>query len=368
MSLSFADALLAWFDQSARPLPWRVPAGPGHRRDPYAVMVSELMLQQTQVTAVIPYYERFMARFPDFETLAAADETEVLKYWEGLGYYRRAKNLLALAGRVVDQYKGVLPPDKAELLKLPGIGPYTAGAILSFAYDLAEPAVDGNVVRVMARLDAVPHVQGDPKGQRAVRARVAELLPGRRAGDFSEALMELGATVCLPSSPRCAGCPVNGFCRAFSLSTVSRYPVRRKDQDRPVTYLSYVLIHDGEGVFCRRRPQGLLSGLFEFFRFEGKFTGEARDRVRKEVQAKTGLTDFELTYRGEKRAVFSHRVWEMAFWEAELSGAAGYTLRDGPPADEDALSRIRVSELAGLPFPAFLLAWRDGFVKRREEI
>ncbi|NLA96161.1 MAG: A/G-specific adenine glycosylase [Clostridiaceae bacterium] len=367
MKLSFADTLLAWFARSARPLPWREAAGQGHRRDPYAVMVSELMLQQTQVTAVIPYYERFMARFPDIETLAVADETEVLKYWEGLGYYRRAKNLLALAGRVVDQYEGVLPRNKADLLNLPGIGPYTAGAILSFAYDLAEPAVDGNVVRVMARLDAVPHVQGDPKGQRAVRARVAELFPRRRAGDFSEALMELGATVCLPSTPFCSSCPVNGFCRAFSLSTVTRYPIRRRGQDRPVTSLTYVLIHDGEQVLCRRRPQGLLSGLFEFFCFEGKITGEGRVRVREEVQAKTGLTDFELTCVGERRAVFSHRVWEMAFWEAELAGQAGYTLCDAPSSAEDALDRICISELAGLPFPAFLLAWRDDFVRRREK-
>lgn len=359
MKLSFATTLLAWFDRSARPLPWREAAAPGWRRDPYAVMVSELMLQQTQVAAVIPYYQRFMARFPDFETLAAAGETEVLKYWEGLGYYRRAKNLLALAIRVVDEYEGALPREKSELLKLPGIGPYTAGAILSFAFDLPQAAVDGNVVRVFARLDALAYVQGDPKGQRAVRERVAGLFPRERAGDFSEALMELGATVCTPASPSCAACPVKGFCRAYALGSVAAYPVKGKEPDRPVSQLTYVLIHDREEVFCRRRPPGLLSGLYEFFLLDGKITAQEPHRVSQAVAALTGLDDFDLVFVGEKRAVFSHRVWEMAFWEAELAEAQ--------ESGQGAMSRVHISQLPQLPFPAFLLAWRDAFVERREK-
>ncbi len=367
MNPSFADTLLAWFDQSARSLPWREATSSGHRRDPYAVMVSELMLQQTQVSAVIPYYERFMVRFPDIESLAAAGETEVLKYWEGLGYYRRARHLLALAVTVVADYKGVLPREKSDLLKLPGIGPYTAGAILSFAYDLPEPAVDGNVVRVFARLDSLPHVQGDPQGQRAVRERVTALFPGKRAGDFSEALMELGATVCTPALPTCDACPVSSFCQAYARGSVNAYPVKRKDPDRPVSQLTYVLIHDGADVLVRRRPAGLLAGLYEFFSFAGKVEQEEQGRVRDEVAAKTGAFKIGLTYAGDKRAVFSHRVWELAFWEADLSGAASLALRDAPAPGGEGVSRISVSQLSELPFPAFLQAWRDDFVRRQEE-
>jgi A/G-specific adenine glycosylase len=362
----FSEALLGWFDRSARPLPWREAAGSGYRRDPYAVIVSELMLQQTQVATVIPYYERFMARFPDFESLAAASETEVLKYWEGLGYYRRAKNLLALAVMVVSRYQGVLPCEKKELLKLPGIGPYTAGAILSFAYDLPEPAVDGNVVRVLSRLDAIPHLQGDPKSQRAVRERVAALFPPCRAGDFSEALIELGAAVCTPSAPACQACPINRYCLAFSLSAVMDYPRRRKDLPKPASQLTYVLIREGELVYCRRRSKGLLSGLFEFFSLSGKYGKQEEGHVRPAIEAHLGAKVIKLDYVGENRAVFSHRIWEMAFWEAEVSGGAGLIPRDGPDAPQGSLLPVSVESLAGLPFPAFLAAWRDDFISRRE--
>jgi A/G-specific adenine glycosylase len=359
LNSDFAQALLGWFDRQARSLPWRQPSGGSHRRDPYAVIVSELMLQQTQVTTVIPYYERFMERFPDFSSLAEADETEVLKYWEGLGYYRRARNLHALARQVIDEFNGRLPVDRKQLLGLPGIGPYTAGAIRSFAYDLPEPAVDGNVVRVFARLDAIAHQQGDPAGQRAVRERVSGLIPGARAGDFSEALMELGATVCLPGTPDCGFCPLARFCRALALSRVNDYPVKRKDREKPVSRLTYLLIHQESDVLCQRRPKGLLEGLYEFVSLEGKMTGEGQ--VRDQLEALWGKMALNLTFRGEERAVFSHRIWEMALWEVDLSGSDGLLVTDKfnelIPVDHD--------DLGDLPFPAFLVSWRDDFIRRQ---
>ncbi len=364
MNPDLAKTLLAWFDREARALPWREKDGI-HRRRPYAVLVSELMLQQTQVSTVIPYYERFMARFPEMEDLASADELEVLKYWEGLGYYRRARHLWTLARKVATDLGGRLPADRKTLMSLPGIGPYTAGAILAFAYDLPEPAVDGNVVRVLARLDALPHVQGHPGSLRAVRERVAQLIPSRRAGDFGEALMELGATICLPTSPRCASCPLSSFCLAFSRSEPEAYPVKRKDLEKPVSHLTYVLVHDGSSVFCRRRPEGLLAGLFEFHALEGKLMEE--DRVRRALEGQGKGPPVSLRFAGESRALFSHRSWEMAFWEAEWLTCESLLVKEGGFFGRDDLLAFEIGDLRTLPFPAFLTAWRDDFIRRQEQ-
>ncbi|HZK29267.1 MAG TPA: A/G-specific adenine glycosylase [Clostridia bacterium] len=379
MTRSFTDEILAWFDENARRLPWRIQingSSAGCRRDPYAVVVSEFMLQQTQVRTVIPYYDRFMKRFPTFQSLAKADETEVLKFWEGLGYYRRAKQLLALARQIVSDYKGVVPQDRAELLKLPGIGPYTAGAVLSFAYNLPEAAVDGNVVRVFARLDAEPHVQGDVKAQREVRRRVSEMMPALRAGDFSEALIELGATVCLPAAPACAVCPARGFCKAWAHSMVDDFPVRAKPLPKPVSQLSYVLFFDGDRVFCRRRPDGLLAGLYEFLSFPHKIEEGEADRIEDLLRGWMGEKgrgiDLDISYVGKKRSVFSHRIWEISFWEVEASNMKGtdrvhdrgQLVCEGGEAEENQGVLVTPAELASFPFPAFLMSWRDDFIRR----
>lgn len=379
MTALFSDTILAWFDEAARPLPWRTEsntAAGGYKRDPYAVVVSEYMLQQTQVITVIPYYERFMKRFPTFRSLAVADETEVLKYWEGLGYYRRAKQLLALARKIVDEYNCFLPQDRTELMKLPGIGPYTAGAILSFAYDLPEPAVDGNVVRVFARLDAKPYVQGDVKAQREVRLRVSGMMPSVRAGDFSEALIELGATVCVSASPACAMCPVNEFCDAFALSTVGDFPVSAKPLAKPVSRLTYVLLFDERRVFCRRRPDGLLSGLYEFLSFPEKIEEGNIVRIEELIEgwiSENGEgTVRDISYAGKKRSIFSHRIWEISCWEVGVSGVKTtdqqrepyLIVRDDYKPDDIEGEMVTFAELAELPFPAFLMPWRDDFIGR----
>ena len=357
-----SDALLFWFDQCARKLPWREPAS-GTRRDPYAVIVSEFMLQQTQVSTVIPYYSRFMERFPDLLTLASAEEPEVLKYWEGLGYYRRARQLLKLAKTLVFDFSGALPQDRKTLLKLPGIGEYTAGALLSFVFDLPEPAVDGNVLRVISRLDAKAYTMGDVKSQAAVRERVSGLIPPQRAGDFSEALIELGATICLSSSPLCHDCPMSHVCRAYQQGVVAEYPLRQKREKSPVSQMSYVLVHDGTHVFCRRRSEALLHGLYEFISLPRKYKkndGEKVEEAMRKMSECSKLPFHELRYVADKRVVFSHRVWELSFWELRIEGVeSGFVFQDKGDSNVFAVHRQALESMA---FPAFLAGWRDAFL------
>ncbi len=366
----FSDRILSWFDESARSLPWRIPpiwSEKGLRRDPYAVAVSEFMLQQTQVVTVIPYYERFMERFPNWQALAGSKEREVLKLWEGLGYYRRARQLRLLAEAITRDFDGRLPRDRQVLLRLPGIGPYTAGALLAFAYDLPEPAVDGNVVRLISRFDASPHRQADPKAQRAVRERVLELMPSQRPGDFSEALIELGATVCLRQSADCPLCPVSQQCRALAQSRVGEFPIKAAAVDKPVTRKTYILYDDGCRIWCRRRKEGLLAGLYEFPALSGNYNEEERTELEKALLQEFGIGvpegAGELRFVGRRRPVFSHRIWELALWELKLDSPGGLGIADGPDGGEGGLEGFLPRDLAELPFPAFLASWRDSFLK-----
>ena len=218
---AFRSDLLAHFDRNKRDLPWRMD------RTPYRVMVSELMLQQTRVETVLPYYARWLEQFPTFEALAAASVDDVLRAWKGLGYYARARNLHKAAQVVRDRYQGVLPEDPAELRALPGVGEYTTGALASIVFGVAIPAVDGNVKRVLARLfdEATP----SPKWLRAV---AGDLVDPERPGDFNEAMMELGATVCTPRAPRCGDCPVRPHCFAYQRDTVLERPSPRRRPPR----------------------------------------------------------------------------------------------------------------------------------------
>ncbi len=210
--------LLAWFDRERRPMPWREAA------TPYRIWVSEIMLQQTQVATVIPYFERFVARYPDLAALAAADEEELLSLWSGLGYYRRARNLLAAARQVQDELDGQVPASAAALALLPGVGPYTAGAIASIAFGERVPALDGNGIRLLTRLDALA---GDPRRQplaTQLRQRLADLVDAARPGDLNQAVMELAARVCRPRAPRCPACPLAPHCRALAGGSAAAYP------------------------------------------------------------------------------------------------------------------------------------------------
>ncbi len=251
--------LLAWAEAHLRPLPWR------RNRTPYRVWVSEIMLQQTQVQTVIPYFERWMARFPAVEALAQADLDEALKLWAGLGYYARCRNLHRAAQRVVERYGGQLPADREALLALPGIGLYTAGAILSLAFDQDAAVLDGNVRRVLSRLYAI---DDDPKAQstrRKLWALAEALIPPGRAGLFNEALMDLGATLCAPRTPRCGLCPLRPLCRGYASADPEAFPPPLRRAPTPHYIVTAGVIWNGDRVLITQRPlDGLLGGLWDF--------------------------------------------------------------------------------------------------------
>jgi A/G-specific adenine glycosylase len=252
--------LLAWYDRQQRQLPWR------GERDPYRIWVSEVMLQQTQVATAAPYYLRFLESFPTVERLAQAELDEVLHVWQGLGYYARARNLHAAAGRIVAEYGSQLPTSSAELRRLPGFGDYTAGAVASIAFGEAAPAVDGNVRRVLARLQAITEDVSRGTGGRQVRETAQALVPGDRPGDFNQALMELGATVCTPQSPRCLLCPLQGVCRALADGLQESLPIKGRRLEQPLydTTAGVVWREDGLVLICKRPQAGLLGGLWQF--------------------------------------------------------------------------------------------------------
>lgn len=261
MTTSHASRLLAWYDRHRRTLPWRAP--PGATADPYRVWLSEIMLQQTTVATVGDYFHRFIERWPTIEALADAPIDDVLSAWAGLGYYARARNLHACARAVAEQHDGRFPEDEAGLLALPGIGRYTAAAIRAIAFDQPASAVDGNVERVITRLRAIETPLPDAKIE--ISARAAELVPRRRAGDYAQAMMDLGATVCTPRSPRCVICPIVADCRARKRGLAEELPRRAPKAAKPTRRgLAFVLARRDGAILLRKRPaKGLLGGMDE---------------------------------------------------------------------------------------------------------
>ncbi len=254
-----ARLLLEWYDRHARRLPWR------DQPSPYRVWVSEIMLQQTRVDTVLPYFERWVERFPTIEDLAKASEQEVLQAWEGLGYYSRARNLHRAARLVMETYSGQLPPEREKLESLPGIGRYTAGAIASIAFGKEEPALDANIRRVLARVYDVSLPARSPQGERRLWELAGLSLPPGRAGDFNQALMDLGASICTPRGPACLICPIAGFCQAWRLGTQEERPVLEPKPATPhYTVTAAVIRQDGQVLIARRPSNGLLGGMWEF--------------------------------------------------------------------------------------------------------
>jgi A/G-specific adenine glycosylase len=256
-----AQALLAWYDAHRRDLPWRAP--PGERTPPYAVWLSEIMLQQTTVATVKGYFERFLTRWPTVESLASAPLEEVLAEWSGLGYYARARNLHACARRVAEAHGGIFPDEEEALRALPGVGPYTAAAIAAIAFDARAAAVDGNVERVMARLHAIasPVRQAKP----VIREKVEAMLPASRTGDFAQALMDLGATVCTPRAPNCGACPFSEDCVAFRKGSAEAFPVKEKKAAKPKRRGAiFILLHGDDVLLVRRPAKGLLGAMSAF--------------------------------------------------------------------------------------------------------
>jgi A/G-specific adenine glycosylase len=255
------QALLEWYDRHRRDLPWRAP--PGQHADPYCVWLSEIMLQQTTVPAVAPYFARFVARWPDVSALAAASLDDILHQWQGLGYYARARNLHACARTVIARHGGRFPEDITALRALPGVGDYTANAIAAIAFDRPAAAVDGNVERVMARVYAVATPL--PEAKPHLRELAAGLVPKRRAGDFAQAMMDLGATICTPRKPRCVLCPWRTMCAAAAAGIAEELPARLEKPERPQRYgVAFWLSRPDGAVLLRRRPEkGLLGGMIE---------------------------------------------------------------------------------------------------------
>jgi len=310
------DPLLKWYDTNRRILPWREEA------TPYRVWISEIMLQQTRVEAVKPYFDRFMDRLPDIESLAAAEEEELLKLWEGLGYYNRVRNLKKAAVRIMSDHNGLMPEEYDEILKLNGIGSYTAGAVASIAYGKPVPAVDGNVLRVISRIRADDALISDPKVRKKVEQDIAEIIPSGRPGDFNQAIMELGAVICVPNGkPHCENCPLAADCRAHLMGREMEYPKKTKLKARKIEEKTVLIVRDDNKIALRKRVEkGLLAGMYEFPTMENFHTPDEVIRYLREV----GFQTLRVTALTESKFVFTHKEWHMRgylVWVDELQPA-----------------------------------------------
>ncbi|MGO4345223.1 A/G-specific adenine glycosylase [Paenibacillus sp. MCAF9] len=335
----FSTELLNWYRLIKRDLPWRI------NKDPYRVWVSEIMLQQTRVDTVIPYYNQFMSKFPTVRALAEAPEEEVLKSWEGLGYYSRARNLQAGAKEVAQRYGGIVPDDKASVAGLKGVGPYTSGAIMSIAFNRPEPAVDGNVMRVLSRYFCLEDDIAKASTRVGIEKLAASLIPEGAAGDFNQALMELGALVCTPKSPSCLPCPVMEHCEARLAGREMELPIKTKAKPpRPEFRAAAIVVGSGENtgkVLVRQRPAtGLLAQMWELPHLllppdkvnwldeaAPKEQGELAEMISRMLDEDTGLLIRPRSWFTDADHIFSHIHWKMRFYLADL-GETSYSAID----------------------------------------
>lgn len=312
--------LLAWYDKERRILPWR------EDPTPYHVWVSEIMLQQTRVEAVVPYYARFISELPDTSSLSQASEDRLLKLWEGLGYYSRVRNMQKAARQIMNEYGGVIPSDPKELEKLSGIGSYTAAAIASIAYQVPIVSIDGNLLRVFARLCAYGESIQTPAARRLAGHAFSSVLDKDRPGDMNQALMDLGATICLPNgSPNCERCPLSSLCAAHQAGLELEIPKAKEKPVRPIRKCTILLIRRGDSVLLRKRPdKGLLAGLYEFPNVDGMLT-------QSDVEAllfSWGMTVSGIHPLPNARHVFTHLIWEMSAFEAIVSDCGNTLNKD----------------------------------------
>ena len=297
------EPLLAWFDQNKRILPWR------ENTAPYRVWVSEIMLQQTRVEAVKPYFERFMKALPDLKALADVEEEKLLKLWEGLGYYNRARNLQKAARCVVEEYDGRMPGDYEKLLSLPGIGSYTAGAIASISFQVCRPAVDGNVLRVLSRMTLSGEDILSQKVKKFWEETLRQVMPTERAGDFNQALMELGATVCVPNgAPHCEECPIRDLCKAHMAGRETEFPCKKSKKKRRIEKKTVLIIRDGEKTILHKRAgKGLLAGMYEFPMVDGHVNKDEAVRYLETL----GYRVLYIKELEQAKHIFSHVEWHM---------------------------------------------------------
>ena len=332
--------LLPWFEAEKRDLPWR------QDKNPYHIWLSEIMLQQTRVEAVKGYYARFLEQIPTVAALAAADDELLHKLWEGLGYYSRVRNLKKAAQVIMERHNGQFPTTHREILALPGIGPYTAGAIASICYDLPTPAVDGNVLRVISRLCNEDTPIDNASYRKSVESRLAEIYP-EAAGDFTQALMELGATLCGPNwAPRCGACPCRSFCQSYAAGTAEKLPVRvpkkaRKQEEKTV----FILSCNGLYALNKRPEKGLLAGLWEFPNIPGQL-----DMAQgMEILRQWGLQPRQPLRQVQRQHIFTHIQWQMQGLYLEV---------ETPGGDFQWLTAAQISESTPLP-TAFRQFWEE---------
>lgn len=299
----FQNKLLNWYDQEARVLPWRSEA------TPYRVWISEMMLQQTRVDTVIPYFLRFLEQLPTIQDLAEVEEDQLLKLWQGLGYYNRARNLKKAAQMIMEQFEGTLPSEINDLISLPGIGVYSAGAIASIAFGKSVPAVDGNVLRVISRLLASKEDMNQPKIKKELTEIVTRLVSKERPGDFNQGMMDLGATICLPNGdPKCEECPIQQYCNAYMLGLTHEIPIKSVKKPRNIEKKTiFVILAEDKFALRKREDKGLLANLWEFPNIEGYLTLK---------QAKQWLEESGITCEGIQsikmaKHLFTHREWHM---------------------------------------------------------
>lgn len=328
--------LLEWFDAGHRDMPWR------RTKDPYRILLAEYLLQRTRVASGTPYYERFVSRFPDVASLAAASEEEVLRAWEGLGYYRRARNLHAAAKEIIRDHGGAIPSDAATLAALPGIGPYTAGAVASIAFGEAVPAVDGNVMRVLSRLFRVEADIGRSRGAREIEGIATRLVPTGRPGAFNEALMDLGSVLCTPRQPKCGACPLADLCLARMAGVQESLP--RKRAPRPPKRVPVVFAYvraNGRTLLVRRPDLELLGGLWSLPGGETAGGQPVAAALRELVAAQTGI---RVAVGAEVAAIshtFSHRQWSGSVVRCVPRGHLALTPSAQWVTDED-LARLPI--------------------------
>lgn len=312
MSLNkIVEPLLQWYEAEHRILPWR------ESKNPYYIWISEIMLQQTRVEAVKPYFERFIQTFPTIQAVACAEEEQLLKMWEGLGYYNRVRNIQKAAKTVVEKYDGMLPADYDELKTLSGIGNYTAGAVASIAYGIPAPAVDGNVLRVISRIEERSEDIMKQSTRKKVEDAILQVMPKQAAGDFNQALMELGATVCVPNgAPNCDKCPVAGLCGAYKHDRIGELPVKSGKKSRRIEERTIILIQDGDKVAIQKRPsKGLLAGLYEFPNIEGHLTEAEVLNLVEEKQ----LIPLHIKKLQAAKHIFSHVEWRMIGYAVKVA-------------------------------------------------
>jgi len=305
---SFQEDFLTWYRKNLRNLPWRADL------NPYRIWISEIMLQQTRVETVIGYFYRFMEKYPTIEDLANAHEDELLKIWEGLGYYSRARNLQIAAQEIVENYGGKMPQTPEEISKLKGIGPYTTGAISSIAFNLPEPAIDGNVMRVVSRLFEIDADIAKASSRKVFDKYMREIISFEAPGDFNQALMDLGSSICTPTSPKCEECPIKEYCASFTKGTMLNFPVKsKKTKQKPLYFISFAAKNaQGEYYLEKRSATGLLANMWTFPMLE--LTKEEYENIELEKLAKPKALEnhvFATKSSGEVTHIFSHLKWHI---------------------------------------------------------